>query len=207
MSRDHLINNNRNSEKKFIFIHIPKTAGMAIASAIGIKSASGKIDPKHFKGFEIKNILERNNDSIDNYFTFAFTRNPWDRLLSLYFYCHKGSEMFGMKKRRFNGSFEDFCRMAYSEQYFRNYAIYPLHYIPQVRFIDGAKIDFVGKFENLQEDFNTVCDKIRIPQKKLPHKNKSGHKHYTEYYNDETRAIVAEKYAKDIERFGYEFGE
>jgi hypothetical protein len=66
---------------------------------------------------------------------------------------------------------------------------------------------YIIRFENLQQDFNFVCGKLSIEKIKLPHKNKTKHKHYTEYFDDETKATVAERYLDDIQYMNYKFGE
>ena len=143
----------------------------------------------------------------ENYFKFAFVRNPWDRFASCYFYLKAGgmNEAYDVRDRKIfldqHDSFEDFILNTNFNRLFAQQ-----HFKPQSYYLD-KEIDFIGRFENLQEDFNIVCDKIGVPQQHIPHKNKSDHKHYTEYYTNRTRGIVEEKYKKDIEYFGYKFGE
>ena len=68
-------------------------------------------------------------------------------------------------------------------------------------------VDFIGRFENLQEDFNVVCDKIGKDRSVLPHVFQTKHAHYTQYYNDRAREIVGQIYQSDIKFFKYQFGD
>ena len=192
---------------KFIFVHIPKVAGGSIRRAnIPLQIVGHNIRNKNHKYF--KDIKKSTNQ-----FSFAFVRNPWDRCVSAFRYLSNGGNCAGDKKDAENflsvyqNDFSGFIRHKFSNAFLKQ-----LHFKPQYKWIcddnDNVLVDLVGKFENLQEDFDKLCDTINVPRQKLIHqkKPKTKHKHYTEYYDDETREIVAEKYAKDIDYFGYEFG-
>lgn len=188
-------------EYKFIFVHIDKTGGTSCINAIFpyIKVGQSGHDfyNKHIDITYYINTFENHQE----YFKFTFVRNPFDRALSKYFHHYHRPTGGGTKieKKAREMQFKTWVKKG-GLKVFK----------PQYNFMykeSKLLVDFVGRFENLQEDFNIVCDKIGIPRQQLPHKNQSKHKHYTEYYDDETKEIVAEKYAKDIEYFGYEFGE
>ena len=66
-------------------------------------------------------------------------------------------------------------------------------------------VDFVARFETLDEDFDIICKKIGIKSLKLPHLNVSDRDHYRKYYTQETQELVQEFYKEDIELFGYSF--
>jgi hypothetical protein len=67
-------------------------------------------------------------------------------------------------------------------------------------------VDFVGRYENLHDDFAHVCATIGWDLE-LPHENVSRHSSFRSYYTDETAALVAQHFAEDVERFGYSFDE
>lgn len=196
-----------NHAHKFIFVHIPKTGGHTIERHFGAwENPKGKYSVIVGGGrehFGLWKILKRAPGAKD-YFKFTFVRNPWDKLLSEYFYMLKPP--IGWREKKFvnQGLASSFKSFVLNDgiRYCRQF-----HAKPQHKFFKKGSMDFVGRFENFEEDWNFICTKIGIQPFKLPILNKTDHKYYTEYYDDETRKIVAEKYAKDIERFGYKFGD
>tara|TARA_R100000008_G_scaffold86400_1_gene79331 strand:+ start:3592 stop:4269 length:678 start_codon:yes stop_codon:yes gene_type:complete len=221
-------------KRKIIFVHIPKCGGTSIEDTLFFdkkteKNLFGIATQEQRKKFRRGTLLRTNaglqhmlasdilleagSELFNECFKFSFSRNPFDRVISHFFWAR------GQKKYQnmLNLSIDDFSFKNYllnMDPRRSNMANNPFphsHFRNQCDFIldnaDNLLLDFVGKLENFQEDLKTVCDKIGIPAQELLHKNKSQHKHYTEYYDDETREIVAEKYAKDIEYFGYEFGD
>jgi hypothetical protein len=199
-------------DQKILFIHIPKTGGTSIEIFFNCYRNKDcvfgwdrryKIWRQHATCEEyIKNKYVE-PEIFESYFKFAFVRNPWDRVLSEYRW-RKISKRYDLSLKQFVISYDQI-----KEKKYRNKVGLLTHMLPQYKFIYDTKetlhADFIGKFENLQEDFNKVCEKLGIEKRILPHSKKTKHKNYEEYYDNETREIVEEKYRKDIELFGYEF--
>ena len=143
---------------------------------------------------------------INDYFIAGAIRNPFDRLVS---WWSKEGSLLEFIKNMPTGT----CSSITDNQ--SQLSLWPWFGV----FVDGdfnsaglttaeLHLDmFCIRFENLQEGFDTFCDKVNIPRQVLPHKNKSDHKHYTEYYDTESRELVEQLFARDLEYFGYKFGD
>jgi len=66
-------------------------------------------------------------------------------------------------------------------------------------------VDFIGRFENLQEDYNKVMTTIGLPERTLKHINKYERNDYRKYYSDKDIEKVFQLYKRDIEYFNYTF--
>ena len=192
-------------DSKYVFFRNPKTASRSILFSLdgGTSISDGVFHYFHKKNRHKTGYDRKYNLAWDSYFKFGFVRNPWDRLVSTYEnkiknYNYKSPEFYRQYK---NYEFKDFCKViktinvSESEEHIRSqHSFFP------------DNIDFVGRFESVHSDFNFICEKLAISLE-LPHRNETWNKcNYTEYYDNEIRELVAEKYAKDIEYFNYEFG-
>lgn len=170
-------------------------------------------------------------EQFSQYFKFSFVRNPWARLVSEFTYRK------ALGHAQYQCSFKSFVLDSFPESKnddFANGIDHYRHIVPQSDFLydhDGnCLVDFIGRFESLQQDFSIVCKHLGISNSTLPHKNstanlssknlfeklyqkfvklpfKSPKKrlHYSAYYCDETCDFVSQYYAEDIKRFNYTF--
>jgi Sulfotransferase family len=187
-------------DKKFIFIHIPKTAGTSISDIITDPSCE-LLPNQHDKGLvlnhlTLKRMVEHRYvtaEEVENFFVFAFVRNPWDRALSDLQYL-ESAEPF--KGRSFEERLKIYCELPE----------YHAHILPQVDFFDGYwdHVNFIGRFENIEADFKLISEKLDI-KKPLPHLNKSSPHAYRKLLTTQQAEAIASKYEKDIKMFGYEY--
>ncbi|HYF35194.1 MAG TPA: sulfotransferase family 2 domain-containing protein, partial [Prosthecobacter sp.] len=140
--------------------------------------------------------------TLDAYFKFAFTRNTWDRLVSAYCYS---KPIYEAKHGSFESWIGDVCERVRTSRYKPGE-----HFAPQSDYLEHEgreALDFVGSFENLQQDWRHVCDRLELPPCPLPRLNRTRSKqgHYSACYTDRTRDLVAEAYAREISRMDYRF--
>ena len=188
-------------ERKFIFIHIQKTAGKSIRQALGLRGGAD-----HRLAKEIK--AEIGDEEWLRSFSFCFVRNPWDRIASAYYYRKSGGNKSTDDLNRaliYPATFDEFCENINTFKALPNESMF----ISQLNWISDQKskiiVDYIGRVENIQTDFDIICTRINKSNTEIKHLNKSRHKHFHELYNDNTKRLIELAYGEDIEAFKYTF--
>ncbi len=191
-------------DKQFIFVHVPKSGGSSVWEALSTEKRWLPMLEEYYA--HDKRLAEMS-------FKFAFVRNPWDRLVSAYHYVlhHDKNQVTVAWARKWlagSESFEVFLHNLRRKSGLRHIVMTHHHFIPQADYVseDGRiAVDFLGRYENLVEDFRFICCKLGTETAQLPWSNRSARRDYKSYYSDEDVTFVGKLYARDVEAFGYTF--
>ncbi|NQU49232.1 MAG: sulfotransferase family 2 domain-containing protein [Planctomycetes bacterium] len=203
-------------EKQFLMIHVPKTGGTSAAKALDswvVHPPTDKLnkvlcrmhlrkDPARFM-LRVHGGLNYAHKVLPNglpksLFKFAFVRNPWDRLVSEYSFVVDREIHPRHKEVCKLGSFADYLKYEHERARGRSQ-------VDMLKGPDGKLgMDFVGRFENLREDFAEACSRIGVDAA-LPHLNRTKHRDFRDYYDSQTRDYVAKHWHQEIQLFGYDF--
>lgn len=203
---------------KFVFIHVYKVAGSSVRGVLnpyaaiswrqstledkwkGLTHIGSKSFSTQFGGHDKARDLKEHFPAkwFKDYYKFAFVRNPWDWQVSLY--------LFGLKDKS-HYQHELFKSFANFEEYLDWRIAEDLHLQKEFVVDESGKllVDYIGRLENLHEDFKHICKEINIPQVNLPHLNKSNSKKYQNFYNEKTKLKLADAFKEDIEYFNYSY--
>lgn len=150
---------------------------------------------KWFRGHTSALTAKRNipADVWDGLFKFTNARNPFDRLVSLYHHLQNHKTGVRLKDMGFDA-------------FVREWSLDPKLQQKELIIDENGELlmDYIGHFETLAQDFQYITSRIGLDAT-LPHKNGSVHKDYREYYTPELIKLVNERFAEDLEFFGYEF--
>lgn len=191
-----------------LFVHIPKCGGITIHNFFNKNLAKYH----YFSHSQMQNIP---TNILKTSFKFTFVRNPWARIASLYHFWKQQDETspyYHWDKivvdwiHNKNIRFPDFVESIVKKHPAVNRYPHCKPYIGYMFHNPEKQLDYIGKLETIQQDFENICEKVDVNPIKLETLNKSSHGIYMNYYDDKTRKLVANLYKTDIEYFGYKFG-
>jgi hypothetical protein len=182
-------------KRYWCFIHVPKTGGTSISTALGrdmyhhsgVPALHGD-NPTHLTARDVRDFV--GPSSWAKMFSFAVIRNPWDRVVSLY-------RAFDRAKGTTATFDEWFSKVEWKDiqQWYRI-----------ADEADEPIVSFVVRYERLQEDFNVICHQLGIKALALPLLNAAkGKVDYREYFKVDQVDFVRRLAAKEVQHFGYEF--
>ncbi len=144
----------------------------------------------HMPAKRVKSIIDRG--SWETYFKFCIERNPWDKAVSLYYW----------RTRNMNPkpNLLEYLQTV-DVNHLSNFEIYS---------IDGdLAVDYVGSYENLDEEINKIGEILELPNKIILPKAKGAtrkdERDYTNIVGFEEKKIVDRVCAREIALFGYSF--
>ena len=190
-------------QHNFIFVHINCCAGTSIENALKPWGEWFPMDrPGILPPFPQHAMIDeyiRAYPEAKDYFTFAIVRNPWARMAT-YYATHKAYHKYAF------GEWVQLLGGSDGERSLYDHARMYSSCASWICIDDQIAVDYVGKFEQLEKAFDAITGRLRLDAA-LPHLNRSARKPYTEYYDEKSKEIIARRFRRDIELFGYEFGE
>lgn len=183
-------------QRKFIWFRVAKVGTRTILNHL--KDNNIPLDVEH------ASWLHYPVNSFDNYFKFAFVRNPWDRLASCWYDKVINHNFFNfddseLRKMKIFANFVDYVSDLNIDNCDR-------HIRSQSMLIDLNRVDYLGRIESFVADANYVLQRLGLPEKTIISKNVTlDKKPYQEYYNEHLAEKVAQIYRRDIQIFGYHF--
>jgi hypothetical protein len=174
---------------KCIFIHQRKCAGCSIIQSFGFEPG----DPEWY--YMNDGVLSPGYESDPSgYFRFSVVRNPWDRFVSGWKYLsatrHRSLRDVLANLPRDGADYRHLTRPQHTILYDENGRLI---------------VDYIIRFESLQQDFDEVCKIIGKPEGKLPQVNQGSRGPYTDYFDQESREMFLRHFGRDIELFRYEY--
>jgi len=208
---------------KFIFIHVPKVSGTSIKDALGetlyngANEAEFQISPnphypprysapfdEHITASELRSRLSA--EIWSSYFKFGFVRHPFSWAVSNYFFFlrdrrdHPAHDF--LESQGFKGAIRFFLESSNSSS-----STVEGMRLRQSEFLcddeGNTLVDFIGKYESVDEDFATVCRCVGLAPIQLPKLNQTRHRPFRDYYDEDLRTLVYEGMIEDFRCFGY----